>query len=659
MSNRRLLVGLLLVSFLTSGWMFQTFSPVGIESDPERFRFPMSGSDFALSGTFGELRTNHFHSGIDIKTGGVVGTPLYAVDDGWVYRIKASPYGFGKAVYLRHDDGKFSVYAHLNGYNKQIAEVLYQKQYASKSFEQEIYLPKNRIPVGKGDLIGYAGNSGSSTGPHLHFEIRDPDERITNPIMHYKHLIRDNISPVIQHIGIEPIGFQSRVNGSIEKLEIVPDGKSGSYRIPGVVEVRGPVGIEYHAYDLLNGAGNHCGINYTKLFIDNKLIFEFALERYAFEEKKNINVHFDYPYYKRTGRKFQRAYLENGNEFPCYRNVYNNGVIDIRDDFPHTFRIELEDGYGNTTVCRGSLKRKVTGKGGPSSPSGGKSSISASVKRNTLVLKVSRPSAKHAEGVTLEYADGSKKTVPFAYAEGKRWVFLHKLDAESLPARVIDPVNTLRYELNLLGTVFPYRNNILEKGDCQIYIPYKAAFDTLALEVVKLRGNGKMFSDVYRIGKIKDPLFKSMVVSIKPKRKCNPDYLVLAEKNRWGNWVYAGNDIREDGSVFASPSTFGEFCLMADSAAPEISPVNFRSGGTLSSTQKTISVRVKDDFAGINSEKIYPELDGSWILMEFDNKSGTITHRFRERPERGKHILRVMVYDNVGNMAQKTFTINI
>ena len=117
------------------------------------FRFPLKQGTIALSGTFGELRTNHFHSGIDVKTGGEIGKPIYAIEDGWVYRLKVSPYGFGKAVYLKHPDGKFSVYAHLSRFNEEMAEFIYQKQYASKSFEQEIYLSQNRINVKKGDHV--------------------------------------------------------------------------------------------------------------------------------------------------------------------------------------------------------------------------------------------------------------------------------------------------------------------------------------------------------------------------------------------------------------------------------------------------------------------------------------------------------------------------
>ena len=234
-------------------------------ADPTKYRFPMDGSEFLLSGTFAELRSNHFHSGIDIKTGGETGKPLYAVRDGYIYRIKVSPYGFGKAIYLRHEDGEFSVYGHMRGFNDDIEEFVYQKQYASKRYEQEIYLPEDEMPVRRGQLIGYSGNSGSSLGPHLHFEIRDPEERIMNVVSYYRRSIRDQIPPIIQTIGVQAQDAASRVNEKFEKLELKPEGSNGNYSIPGIVKVKGRVGLEYHAYDLLSGAPNHCGGSWGEL----------------------------------------------------------------------------------------------------------------------------------------------------------------------------------------------------------------------------------------------------------------------------------------------------------------------------------------------------------------------------------------------------------
>lgn len=622
------------------------------------YRFPMDGQEFVLSGTFGELRNNHFHSGIDIKTGGEVGKPLYAVREGYIYRIKVSPYGFGKAIYLRHPDGQFSVYGHMNGFSKDIEDFVYQKQYASKKYEQEIYLPENQMPVRKGKLIGYSGNSGSSTGPHLHFEIRDPDERITNPLKHYRPLIYDNIKPTIQTVAIQALEVNARVNGQFEKLEITPSGGNGSYTIPGIIEVSGKVGLEYHAFDLLNGAGNHCGINYARLLLDGELIYEFALDRFSFDEKKYINVHFDYPHYKRTRRKFQKAYRDNGNIFNAYRNLIDSGAIELRDDKVHNLRLELADGYNNTAVLSARLKG-VTHK--PALPQtlsfDGLTSLTGYRMRNVYVAVVKNPSTAHLRGLDIRYNDGETEKLLPAYFKSPTLVYLLNLNKWRLPTEIKDPLTGKKLDFYLRKTVLPEKNNIVEYGEVQAYFPFTSVFDTLPLHIRELPGNGRTYSSVYEIGRSEVPLFKSFVLNFKPRNSGNPQHLVIARQNRTGNWAFLGNEIKEDGSIYASSGSFGTFCVMADSSAPRIRSTNFNDGDRIGAGQKSLRLKVTDNFSGINSRKIHVTLDDTWMLFGFDAKTSTIFHKLRKRPSPGKHRLHVMVYDNANNLAERSFDI--
>ncbi|NJM94750.1 MAG: M23 family metallopeptidase, partial [Cytophagales bacterium] len=158
------------------------------------YQFPLSpGEQAFLSGTMGELRSTHFHAGIDIKTKGIEGLKVYAAADGYISRIKITTGGYGHAIYLRHTNGTTSVYAHLRDFREDIQRKVLSTQYEEKSYEVDFYPLEADFPVKRGDLIGWSGNTGSSHGPHLHFEIRDLNQQVLNPLkFHFPNVGRSN-----------------------------------------------------------------------------------------------------------------------------------------------------------------------------------------------------------------------------------------------------------------------------------------------------------------------------------------------------------------------------------------------------------------------------------------------------------------------------------
>ena len=161
--------------------------------------------DLILSGTFGELRSNHFHAGIDLKTKGVEGLNVYSIADGYVSRVKVSSYGYGKVIYITHYDGNTSVYAHLKEFSHKIDSIVKIEQYKNKKFEIDYYLPKDAIKVKQKEIIGKSGNSGSSAGAHLHFEIRDSKtQKPINPL-YFDFNIKDEIKPNIKKLKVYTI----------------------------------------------------------------------------------------------------------------------------------------------------------------------------------------------------------------------------------------------------------------------------------------------------------------------------------------------------------------------------------------------------------------------------------------------------------------------
>ena len=259
------------------------------------FDFPI-----LLSGNFGELRNNHFHSGIDFKTQGVEGKPIHAVQDGYVSRISVSPWGYGNGLYLTHPDGTTTVYGHLQRFAPSIARYIKTQQYEQESFNVNLFLDPDQLPVKKGEIVAYSGNTGSSGGPHLHFEVRDTEsEEVLDPIEYFKEKITDTRAPKIQGILVCPQPGKGVVNGSSRKLELKPvTAKNGKQTITGKIEAWGEIGLAVKAYDYMDNTTNIYGVKDITLRQDSQIIYHSNLNRFAFDETRYLNSYVDYEEWK-------------------------------------------------------------------------------------------------------------------------------------------------------------------------------------------------------------------------------------------------------------------------------------------------------------------------------------------------------------------------
>lgn len=325
------------------------------------FRSPLD-IPLYLSGNFGELRSNHFHAGLDIKTQGVEGKPVYAVADGYVSRIKVSPYGYGNALYLNHPNGYTSVYGHLKSYNNTIQEHIKKTQYQRESFSVELFPPPFLFPVKKGDLIAYTGNTGGSGGPHLHFEIRDSkSEHPINPLL-FGIEVKDEVNPDIYALHIYPLDDSSYINGGTKPIRLRASGRNGEYRLinqsPGLVSGRIGFGIE--AVDRMSGVGNSYGLHNIKLVLDGEIIFEQEITEFAFHEGRYINSHIDYQNYISTRRRVQKSFVSEGNKLRIYKVLKNKGIVNFNDNAIHQLQYITSDLYGNQSVLNFQVESKET-----------------------------------------------------------------------------------------------------------------------------------------------------------------------------------------------------------------------------------------------------------------------------------------------------------
>ena len=306
----------------------------------------------ALSANFGELRTDHFHSGLDIKTQGVTGKEIVAAASGYVYRINVSPGGFGKALYIRHPSGYSTVYGHLDRFVPEIEEYVVTRQYEEKSFLVSLFPPKDKFHFNQGDIIAYSGNSGSSSGPHLHYEIRKAESEIpVNPLL-FDFGIGDDIEPVIERLAIYPVRKNTLINNQNKTYIISVSGGHGNYYIPSRNEIRisGVAGFGIKSFDLLNDSYNKCSVYSITLSIDSIPVFRYLMDAFSFNETRYINSHIDYETFIKEKTYFEKTFLQPNNKLSVYKDVVNNGVFNFNDDKKHHVEIVVTDIYNNKSL---------------------------------------------------------------------------------------------------------------------------------------------------------------------------------------------------------------------------------------------------------------------------------------------------------------------
>lgn len=307
-----------------------------------------------LSGTFAELRSNHFHSGMDIKTQQRTGLKVKVAADGYVSRIKISKYGYGKALYVTHPNGYTTVYAHLSKFSPEIESYIKKLQYQKESYEVETFPKPDELLVTKGNLVAYSGNSGGSGGPHLHFEIRDNAERPINPML-FGINIKDSKLPTVTSIYAYPLDENSHVNNSNQKqnLRLIPL-KNGDYVVKNV-NAFGKIGFGITTWDRQDLAANKNGVYNIQTFVNGSKNFELDFKRFSFDETKHINQLIDYNHFKTNRQRIQKLFRIN-NPLSIYKETYKEGFLTVEDSTYSVYKIKISDFKNNTSWVTISVK---------------------------------------------------------------------------------------------------------------------------------------------------------------------------------------------------------------------------------------------------------------------------------------------------------------
>jgi hypothetical protein len=312
----------------------------------------------SITSTFAEYRTSHFHGGIDISTHGHTGYKVFASRDGYVFRVRITPDGYGKMLFLRHPGGYVTTYAHLKGFNEEITRVVRREQYRKGTYAVDLTLDSAKIQVKKGDVVAYTGDTGVGP-PHLHFEIRDEHLDPVNPMLCGEFATQDRLPPVIKRLLISPLDYSSTIDNNPASKIIRRFARRGrDLAVPQRLIVHGTIGLGVEAIDRTEGTWSRSGIHSLAFYLDDTLLFRKVLDLVPADDSKEIDLDYDLPMILQGWGKFQKLYIDAGNSLPLYGGrPEGSGVIrtELLREGVHGYRIVCGDSHGNTTTLGGTL----------------------------------------------------------------------------------------------------------------------------------------------------------------------------------------------------------------------------------------------------------------------------------------------------------------
>ncbi len=581
-----------------------------------------------LSGNFAELRPNHFHTGLDFKTGGQEGVPILAAADGWVHRIKISSFGYGNVIYLKHPNGKITLYGHLRNFNKELSDYMRKKMYAAKVNELEVYPEPGELQVKQGQRIADSGNTGGSGGPHLHFEIRDSLDRALDPLLFGFPEILDNVAPVPQSIVIVPLEIDSRVNGKFDRLEVNPLANGSDYRLPNDIKITGKVGIEIRSFDQLDGASNRNGFPIFELTDEEGTVFNLTVDKVDFNYTRQFLHH-------TFQNRYSKLYYQKNLKFEfIYPRLENTGHLELEPDVKKNYKLKLRDAYGNESH----ISFTLLGQDLETNISDGAAPSRASLDYINNILKIKAPVSPKG-GLAKFYVGANAFEMLPAYQDASSRTYLWDMNF-GIPEEIDICSEVVIPGINALipaGKEISYSDK-----NVQMNFNKKTVLDDLFL----------------RVSQSASSTSPRLLVNSSREYLWNPVNILWSVPNYSGNKsrshaYYTSGGAKSflggtwDGDTLTFGSRYlGEITILQDNVKPTISVVRVNSS--------EMRFVIRDALSGIDSYEAY--VNGKWVLMRYEHKQAVIwSEKLSNEPFKGEVLLKVT--DKAGNTAEWKGTI--
>jgi Peptidase family M23 len=628
---------LTLVSTISTLSVSAQFSKPEITIAPtEKYIYPINpGQPGSLAGTMGELRSTHFHSGIDIRTNNLIGFPVRASKSGYISRVTMGPTGYGNIIYITHPDGNTTLYAHLDKFNGPVARHVLEEQYKAKSSEIDLYFPENQFSVKQGDTIALSGNSGGSTGPHLHFDIRDPNNYALDPLKVAAFPeVAEKLPPAPEKIAVRTLDKNARINDRFGRFEFYAATRVGNnYSIASPIMASGLIGIEIIAKDRLAPKSPfYGGVNYIEMRVDSQLVFNQAIEKIDITETRAIYTLMDFKTLRNKGTRFYKLYIDDGNALKFYDKSPGTGKILVNKKKVSTVQITLKDSYGNSSL--------VTFQITPMEPAKEVKTLEPLTVPITYditenVMTVAAKPCTAAETKAKIYSNGNVVEVLPDYSNFNRSVYLIDL-RRTIPDSVVvcDQAIVPRINVSVPSSIeYKYYGDRMN-----VEFPAESLYDTVYLNTMHTLMNDS--AEVFSIGDRTVPLRKGIHVSLLPLRKINWTSGHAVYRQAGKGYSFVGGEMINSRINFTTRE-FGSFVILVDKTPPTIRMSTLNASA--------VRFKIKDELSGIG--KFEATINGEWILMHYDSKTATIWSELRnkKKPLHGNFVLKVT--DNAGNTA--------